>query len=550
MIDALRQAQAHRRGSCAASRAPRCAWCARARTELHRERTDARRAALKIHADHRQAPHSSAQDGFTVSHYPGKGDDDAGGSSTRTRTRSRRRQGADAVRTTRSSPSSSRTRVARRAAAKCLQVGQVRLWRRRHVPHVSSNRPVGPAASRRRTLCAASSPTRSWRRTRSSRTVMTRQLYTSGVLDAVRATRKGYPDRLDCSRSSRPSTGSPMPAGGGRPGSNGGRASRSRWRRRDVSEDHYRARPHEGLPRRAAFLDALERGMERWRLCDRLQAAARARWSRASTRAIREKRGRGKPWAAMARRRRATKRGLKEEQAQWRQEERKAQAAGRRSASARRRRSAAARKAEEKKAEEASRRRAAERWRRRRRFRGAAWPPRRREAGQQRSRSRRRPPRKRRRAALEAARTWERREARVVADRAIEQDAADRRAAVQAARDAASPRRHTWRPRRRRSTRTGGRRTCRRRHPYCCEERDDEILEEDIGWKTLRSRRRKGGQYDFKCAVSDVLEYAEYLGMDIKRGRASCCWIADAALQAPEPQGWEQRLDPKGGVYY
>ena len=31
---------------------------------------------------------------------------------------------------------------------------------------------------------------------------------------------------------------------------------------------------------------------------------------------------------------------------------------------------------------------------------------------------------------------------------------------------------------------------------------------------------------------------------------AHLLWIADEALQAPEPQGWEQRLDPKGGVYY
>lgn len=37
--------------------------------------------------------------------------------------------------------------------------------------------------------------------------------------------------------------------------------------------------------------------------------------------------------------------------------------------------------------------------------------------------------------------------------------------------------------------------------------------------------------------------------MDIKED-AHLLWIADEALQAPEPQGWEQRLDPKGGVYY
>eukprot|EP00308_Calcidiscus_leptoporus_P024250 CAMPEP_0119366430 /NCGR_PEP_ID=MMETSP1334-20130426/13293_1 /TAXON_ID=127549 /ORGANISM="Calcidiscus leptoporus, Strain RCC1130" /LENGTH=1364 /DNA_ID=CAMNT_0007382635 /DNA_START=58 /DNA_END=4152 /DNA_ORIENTATION=+ len=74
----------------------------------------------------------------------------------------------------------------------------------------------------------------------------------------------------------------------------------------------------------------------------------------------------------------------------------------------------------------------------------------------------------------------------------------------------------------------------------------------DIGWKgasEAQAQEDVWAQYDFKCAVSDVLEYAEYLGMDIKED-AHLLWIADEALQAPEPQGWEQRLDPKGGVYY
>ena len=75
----------------------------------------------------------------------------------------------------------------------------------------------------------------------------------------------------------------------------------------------------------------------------------------------------------------------------------------------------------------------------------------------------------------------------------------------------------------------------------------------DIGWKNATGSEPAAedvwAQYDFKCAVSDVLEYAEYLGMDIKED-AHLLWIADEALQAPEPQGWEQRLDPQGGVYY
>ena len=59
----------------------------------------------------------------------------------------------------------------------------------------------------------------------------------------------------------------------------------------------------------------------------------------------------------------------------------------------------------------------------------------------------------------------------------------------------------------------------------------------DIGWKTGQEPTSEDvwAQYDFKCAVSDVLEYAEYLGMDIKED-AHLLWIADEALQAPEPQ--------------
>ena len=86
---------------------------------------------------------------------------------------------------------------------------------------------------------------------------------------------------------------------------------------------------------------------------------------------------------------------------------------------------------------------------------------------------------------------------------------------------------------------------------------DDDMINvavvSDIGWRSATGAEATPedvwAQYDFKCAVSDVLEYAEYLGMDIKED-AHLLWIADEALQAPEPQGWEQRLDPKGGVYY
>jgi len=55
--------------------------------------------------------------------------------------------------------------------------------------------------------------------------------------------------------------------------------------------------------------------------------------------------------------------------------------------------------------------------------------------------------------------------------------------------------------------------------------------------------------YGFNNPVADVLEYAEYLGMDTSKYE-SLLWIADEALSAPEPKGWEQRVDPEGNVFY
>ena len=49
--------------------------------------------------------------------------------------------------------------------------------------------------------------------------------------------------------------------------------------------------------------------------------------------------------------------------------------------------------------------------------------------------------------------------------------------------------------------------------------------------------------------ISDVIDYAGYLGMTLPEDN-QFLWIADEALSAPEPFGWEERLDPKGGVYF
>ena len=56
-------------------------------------------------------------------------------------------------------------------------------------------------------------------------------------------------------------------------------------------------------------------------------------------------------------------------------------------------------------------------------------------------------------------------------------------------------------------------------------------------------------QSQFKSLSEDVLEYAVYLGMDPKAD-ADLLWIAEEALTAGEPEGWEEQMDPNGNLYY
>ena len=56
-------------------------------------------------------------------------------------------------------------------------------------------------------------------------------------------------------------------------------------------------------------------------------------------------------------------------------------------------------------------------------------------------------------------------------------------------------------------------------------------------------------QSEFKSLSEDVLEYAVYLGMEPKED-ADLLWIAEEALTAGEPEGWEEQMDPNGNLYY
>lgn len=53
----------------------------------------------------------------------------------------------------------------------------------------------------------------------------------------------------------------------------------------------------------------------------------------------------------------------------------------------------------------------------------------------------------------------------------------------------------------------------------------------------------------FRSGTEDVLEYAVYLGMNLHED-LGLLWIADQALQADDPEGWEQCESPNGDVYY
>ena len=53
----------------------------------------------------------------------------------------------------------------------------------------------------------------------------------------------------------------------------------------------------------------------------------------------------------------------------------------------------------------------------------------------------------------------------------------------------------------------------------------------------------------FSSPLEEVLEFARYLGIDIER-HAHLLWIADEALSADEPEGWETGEAPNGETYH
>jgi len=71
--------------------------------------------------------------------------------------------------------------------------------------------------------------------------------------------------------------------------------------------------------------------------------------------------------------------------------------------------------------------------------------------------------------------------------------------------------------------------------------------EEELRARAIKELARR--KITFKSEASDVLEYAVYLGMDLNID-LDFLWIADEALQAEDPEGWDQAESPNGDMYY
>ena len=81
------------------------------------------------------------------------------------------------------------------------------------------------------------------------------------------------------------------------------------------------------------------------------------------------------------------------------------------------------------------------------------------------------------------------------------------------------------------------------------EEAEQRALEEEeqLRLKVLAELQTSGTV--FRSAPEDVLEYAVYLGMQLDEDK-ELLWIADQALQAEDPEGWSQCESPNGDLYY
>ena len=81
------------------------------------------------------------------------------------------------------------------------------------------------------------------------------------------------------------------------------------------------------------------------------------------------------------------------------------------------------------------------------------------------------------------------------------------------------------------------------------EEAEARALEEEEALRQKVLSELQRANVKFRSAPEDVLEYAVYLGMQLDEDK-ELLWIADQALQAEDPEGWSQCESPNGDLYY
>jgi len=80
-------------------------------------------------------------------------------------------------------------------------------------------------------------------------------------------------------------------------------------------------------------------------------------------------------------------------------------------------------------------------------------------------------------------------------------------------------------------------------------ESERRALEEEEAMRERVLQRLETENIRFRSGPADVLEYAVYLGMNLEED-IHLLWIADEALQAEDPEGWVQCESPNGDMYY
>jgi len=88
-----------------------------------------------------------------------------------------------------------------------------------------------------------------------------------------------------------------------------------------------------------------------------------------------------------------------------------------------------------------------------------------------------------------------------------------------------------------------------RRNSMAEEEAAQRAIEEEEALREQVLEQLEADGVQYRSATADVLEYAVYLGMILPED-VPLLWIADEALQADDPEGWVQYESPNGDVYY